>query len=279
MTVHKLVAIITKMNKSLTQFPGANDEDKFNADELLEIIEWALPVWWRAKFDIDRYVPSLYDEARLIAEAEAIERSEAVLVKPSKAQETKEKKSSKSQAQKKVHTKNDKIALTDYFYTEHSHNKTHATADCFTIKNRNDNGNQQNKTKNNHSFSTEKLRKEINFLSKGKNKSKLLNLYATEINNQRVQLKKTKSKPARKQPIEHNSTSEEEDGTEDLHTVDCPIELEVSFKMPKHKRRKVTSDDESSARVEEGAFRQKIAKLGQIIDEDESTEESDDSMN
>jgi hypothetical protein len=94
-----------------------------------------------------------------------------------------------------------------------------------------------------------------------------------------VQLKKTKSKPARKQPIEHDSTSEEEDGTKDLHTVDCPIEPEVSFKMPKHKRRKVTSDDESSSSVEEGAFRQKIANLGQIIDEDESTEESEDSMN
>jgi hypothetical protein len=64
-TVRKLVAIITKMNKSLTRFPGANDEDKFNADELLEMIEWALPVRWRAKFDLDRYVPSLYDKARL----------------------------------------------------------------------------------------------------------------------------------------------------------------------------------------------------------------------
>jgi hypothetical protein len=153
-----------------------------------------------------------------------------------------------------------------------------ATADCFTIKNRNDNGNHQNKAKNNRSFSTDKLRKEINFLSKGKNKAKLLNLYATEINNQRAQIKKTKPKTARKQPIEQDSTSEDED-TKDLHNVDCPIEQEVSFKMPKHKRRKVTSDEESSASFEEGAFRQKIANLGQALDEDESTEEFDDSMN
>jgi hypothetical protein len=95
MTVRKLVAIITKMIKSLARFPGASDDDKFEADDLLEIIEWALPVRWRAKFDLDRYVPSLFDKARLIAEAEAIERSEAVLVKPTKAQETKEKKTPK----------------------------------------------------------------------------------------------------------------------------------------------------------------------------------------
>jgi hypothetical protein len=133
--------------------------------------------------------------------------------------------------------------------------------------------------KNNCSFSTEKLCKEINFLSKGKNKSKLLNLYATEINNQRALLKKTKSESARRQPIERSgdSTSEEEEGTKDMHTVDCAIVPEVSFKMPKHKRRKVTSEEKSSASVEEGAFRQKIANLGQIIDtEDESTVESED---
>jgi hypothetical protein len=137
------------------------------------------------------------------------------------------------------------------------------------------------KTENNRSFSTEKLRKEINFWSKGKYKSKLLNLYATEINNQRALLKKTrKSKSARKQPIERSddTTSEEEEGTRDIHTVDCPIEPDVSFKTPKHKRRKVTSEEESSASVEEGAFRQKIANLGQIVDtEDESTVESEDS--
>jgi hypothetical protein len=67
--------------------------------------------------------------------------------------------------------------------------------------------------------------------------------------------------------------------TKDLHNVDCPIEPEVSFKMPKHKRRKVTSDEESSASVEEGTFRQKIANLGQVLNKDESTEESDNSMN
>jgi hypothetical protein len=98
-----------------------------------------------------------------------------------------------------VQPNNDKKASTDYFCTEHGNNKTHATDDCFTIKNRNGdgNGNQQTKTKNNRSFSTEKFRKEINLLSKGK-KNKVLNLYATEINNQRALLKKTKSKSARK---------------------------------------------------------------------------------
>jgi hypothetical protein len=84
-----------------------------------------------------------------------------------KAQETKEKKSSKSRKEKKVNPKNGKGSSTEYFCFEHGANKDHGTADCFTIKNRN--GKQQSdKPKNNHYFSTEKFRKEINLLSKGK---------------------------------------------------------------------------------------------------------------
>jgi hypothetical protein len=112
----------------------------------------------------------------LIAEAEAIERSEAVLVKPTKAQETKEKKNSKSRAQKKVQPKHDKSLSTEYYCTKHGCNKTHATADYYTIKNRNGNGNNQAKPNNDRAFSTKQFRKEINLLSKGKNKNKVLNL-------------------------------------------------------------------------------------------------------
>jgi hypothetical protein len=112
MHVRKLVSIITKMNNSLTRFPEADDDDKFEQSELLEIIEWYLPYEWRAKFDLDRYISSDYDKARLIAEAEAIKRSETLNVKP-KAQETKEKKSSISRKEKQGSPKNSKSSSTE----------------------------------------------------------------------------------------------------------------------------------------------------------------------
>jgi hypothetical protein len=95
-------------------------------------------------------------------------------------------KSFKSNKEKKVNPKNDKSSKTEYFCTEHGVNKTHGTAECFTIKNRKDKQ-QSDKQKNNRSFSTDKFRKEINMFSKGKNKKEVLNLYAAEINNQRSQ--------------------------------------------------------------------------------------------
>jgi hypothetical protein len=38
MPVRKLIVILTKMNNSLTRFPEADDDDKFEPSELLEII-------------------------------------------------------------------------------------------------------------------------------------------------------------------------------------------------------------------------------------------------
>jgi hypothetical protein len=240
MPVHKLIVILTKMNNSLARFPEADEDDKFEKHVLLEIIEWSLPYEWRAKFDLDRYIPSHYDKARLIAEAEAIERSETVTGKP-KSQETKEKKSSKSRKEKKSNPKNGKSSSTEYFCTEHGANKTHGTADCFTIKNRN--GKQQSdKTKNNRSFSTDKFRKEINFMSKGKNKREVLSLYAAEINNQRRQMNKAKAKPTRKANERNNVSSSDKDSPKDLDNVECLVE-----DIPKRKRRKVASDDQSTA--------------------------------
>jgi hypothetical protein len=83
-------------------------------------------------------------------------------------------------------------------------------------------------------FPPRNFRNEINLLSKGKNKNKVLDLYAAKINNQHALIKKknkkTETKFKRKKPIEssEDSTSEEEDG-QDMHIVDCPIEPEVRF--------------------------------------------------
>jgi hypothetical protein len=108
MPERKMIAIFTKMNNSLARFPEADDNDKFEQSELLEIIEWSLPYEWRAKFDLKGYVPSAFDKKRLIADAEAIERAESLKEGKPKPQESKEKKSSKSRKDKKVNPKNGK---------------------------------------------------------------------------------------------------------------------------------------------------------------------------
>jgi hypothetical protein len=97
MTFRKLVAAVMKMNKSLSKVPGATYEDKFSNNDLLEILEWSLPAKWRAKFDLNRYVPSLHDKARLIAEAEAIKRAKDALPSSDKSKSEKIKLSQESE--------------------------------------------------------------------------------------------------------------------------------------------------------------------------------------
>jgi hypothetical protein len=274
MPVRKMIAIITKMNNSLARFPEADENDKFEASELLEIIKWSLPNGWRGKFDLKGYVPSAFDKKRPIAEAEAIERAESLDAGKPKAHESKGKKSSKSSKEKKVNPKNGKSSPTEYFCTEHGANKTPGTADCFTIKNRN--GKQQSdKPKNKCSFSTEKFRKEINLFSEGKNKKQVLNLYAAEINNQRRQMAKAESKNARKANERTDVSSSDEDNPHDLYNiVEYPIQ-----DTPTRKKRKVTYEVQSSAGTKEQAFKDRIANLGNTDEaSDESTVLSEDTV-
>ena len=41
-------------------------------------MEWSLPASWRAKFDLDSYIPTLDKKAKLISECETIERNEQI---------------------------------------------------------------------------------------------------------------------------------------------------------------------------------------------------------
>ena len=109
-------------------------------------------------------------------------------------------------------------------------------------------------------------------MSKGKNKNKVLNLYAAEINNQRRHIKKANAKTAKKANERASDSSSDEDNNKDLQIVDCPIE-----RISKHKKRKVSNDIQSSLSDEEKAF--KLANLGQATEStDESTVSSEDSV-
>ena len=75
LSIRKTVNAITKMNNALPMFPEGDESSKFPENELVGLIEWSLPPIWRAKFDLDNYIPTLDTKARLIEECEAIERN------------------------------------------------------------------------------------------------------------------------------------------------------------------------------------------------------------
>ena len=125
MSYRSLQAKILQINGYLPFFPDASATDKFSERELLEILEFALPAHWRTKFDLDGYVPTDHDRARLLRESEAMERKEPgkladkVPRKPAK----KKQKKSKDSSHAKHGTK---------YCSEHGWG-THGSSECGTL--------------------------------------------------------------------------------------------------------------------------------------------------
>jgi hypothetical protein len=136
MPFRKAAALISKINNSLPLFPGGTDESKFSDQELVGLMEWSLPSSWRAKFDLDSYIPTLGTKAKLISECEAIERNEFL---------NKERKNNNNNNNKKIHKKTKFSKFVSraklrgnfrrpYFCRKCGPNNTHATPECRILK-------------------------------------------------------------------------------------------------------------------------------------------------
>ena len=170
---------------------------------------WSLPAPWRAKFDLDGYIPTLHSKTRLIEACEAIERNELVLETKSKEETSHSNKATKrssAKASNKSGEKQQQSRNTKHYCSEHGNNPTHSTADCWTLKNRAKPSGQVFKDK--RTFSNKNLRKEINLLSKKSSKRKVLDMYASVIKREQSKLDKKSNK--RKKAIQPDSDSEDE---------------------------------------------------------------------
>ena len=73
----KAATIISKINNSLPLFSGGTPS-QISDQELVGPMEWLLLASWRAKFDLDSYIPTLDTKVKLVSECEAIERNELI---------------------------------------------------------------------------------------------------------------------------------------------------------------------------------------------------------
>ena len=197
LTTRQTSAAINRLNNSLPLFPGGSEGSKFTEKEIVELLEWSLPPTWRAKFDLDGYIPTLGSKSRLIEACEAIERNEAVAESNNNKKGKKEKpEKHKTENSGSGHKKGDGKHKS-YFCTEHGTNSTHSTSDCWTIKNRaaRSDGSGGNKTTPPaRSFSNKAFRKEVNLLSRSSSKRKVLESYATAIQREQSKLAKKANK-------------------------------------------------------------------------------------
>lgn len=227
MSTRRTAAAIARINNCLPLFPEGSPESKFSDAELVGLLEWSLPQKWRAKFDLDGYVPSKYNIDRLITECEAIERNEAA-TKATKNDKNYNKKDGgkfrkgENRAKSIEAQKNN-----DFFCSECGRNATHATVDCFILKNRAKREQQQaggkgaykNKPK---PFSKRAFRKELNMIARKAGKNKALDLYEAALKREKSKLVKTEKKRKAKAKPAHEE-SESSDSDESVNMMEKPI--------------------------------------------------------
>lgn len=236
LSTRKTAAAIVRINNSLPLFPGATEESRFSATEIIGLLEWCLPQAWRAKFDLDGYVPTLGTKTQLIEACEAIERSQQATTK-----EKKEKKAPKT---------NPKGEKKSYYCSLHGKNPTHNTADCWTLKNKKEKEEATKKasnTKTNHkNFSKKAFTKELNLLSCSSSKKEVLEKYSLAIAQEKAKLEKQKKK--RK---ERDSDTSDSDSSHSVGIIELPNNT------PKKTKHRVRFDEPLE---EEKAFLEQCSK-------------------
>jgi hypothetical protein len=57
LTTRLMAASINRLSNALPFFSTATEASRFSEIELIGLLEWSLPAPWRAKFDLDSYIP------------------------------------------------------------------------------------------------------------------------------------------------------------------------------------------------------------------------------
>jgi hypothetical protein len=288
LTTRKTAAAITRLNNSLPLFPGGSAVSKFSDVELVGLLEWSLPPAWRSQFDLKGYVPTLETKARLISECEAIERNktENKTKKGDESSNNKNKKKSKAAKTEGEKTKSGAAAKGNAFFCkECGRNGTHATEDCYILKNRAKraqtaaNKASDNKTST-ATFSKRTFHKEVNALAHKAGKKKVLGLYEAALKREQAKQAKHNKKHA-KTRVEDTDSSDSEESNHLLEQVIIPrkdtektptsilkrraLKVQFTKALEKHRKDKALKKVAEVATLEEeAAFLKQITQSEEV---------------
>jgi hypothetical protein len=139
MGAKQFVTSMSRINNYIPFFPNATVLSKYSKEELLNILEFAVPPHWRKAFDLRDYLPTSDDKARFISECERVEQNETSPAKEhdgSDNDRTSNKKSKFAKSEKSA-TKSGKKTNTDSappMYCTHCKTDTHVTERCWKSK-------------------------------------------------------------------------------------------------------------------------------------------------
>ena len=265
LTTRKTAAAITKINNVLPLFPLGAATSKFSEPEIVGLLEWCLPDPWRKTFDLKGYVPSNDTKEKLIQECEAIERSEVGKHDNNNNNKSDDKKNNKKNkfAKSESRKKKGEQKNNAFFCKECGRNASHATVDCYKLKNRAQRENNASGDGKAHAkpYNKRTFRKEANALARKAAKAKTLDLYAKAFKKEQGKQSKVTAKAAKKRAAD--PTDSESSGSDESMN-----NLESRIPRKKQKKTKVSSslkhapstdDDDSIEEVKKPAKKGKVS--------------------
>jgi hypothetical protein len=281
LSTRKTAASLTRMNNFLPLFPNGTPESKFSEAELVEILEYAIPFEWKAMFNLKGYTPSEHNKDRFITECEAIERNQQQQSNNNNNGSNKKNHEKSKFGKSGPGAKNRGQKNNAFFCKECGHNASHATVDCYKLKNKAKRAEQNAGVHNNSEgkaqakpFSRTSFRKEVNLLARKAGKNNALDLYAAANKREQAKVKKRTSKTAKKRVASEDKDSSDSD--ESVQVLESPIprkKAKVSFADKLKKQRK-----DLKVLDEEKAFLKKVTQAekeekGNATSSDSSSDE------
>ena len=129
MSIRKTISAIGRVNKALTKFPNATANSSFKEDEVIELIEMAVPETWRGLLDLKGFIPSEHTKQELTWELEIIERNHVEESRESQSNTNNKRHDGKKRQNKKRFNK----TKYKYYCTKHGNNHTHDSKQCWDL--------------------------------------------------------------------------------------------------------------------------------------------------
>jgi hypothetical protein len=180
----------------------------------------------------------------LIEACEAIKRNGEMTRESNKTNDNNNKNSKNGKTKTSAKNSGKKHSAGDnskHFCSEHGHNPSHDTSDCWTLQNRTKKANVGHDGIKKRSFSNKSFRKEINFLAKKSSKAKVLDLYATAV--KREQAKLAKQKKDKKCKADSDSDSDSEASVNIIQETKPRVKSILKKKKKKKKNADVTAEE------------------------------------
>jgi hypothetical protein len=284
MTAKTMTNAMSKINNFLPYFPDASIESKYSESDLIGILQFAVPDYYRAAFDLRNYIPPDESKTRFIEECERVERS----AKPKshkRDDDGDERRNSKKVKFAKSGNSNKKSGSRSStedssMYCTHCKTDTHTTSSCYKLKKIAKDKADAGKARDKEPYSKRTFRKEVNAIARRAGKHGGIKLVEKAIKREQgkqAKLVKKHEKVARAKKV---ADTDSESSDESMHNMESRIPRKKRIKNVRlNSKGKVVdiedSDSEDDRKMPAKISRKKPKKVADPIDSDSESSKNE----